>query len=231
MRIILPRFAALTAAMSVALLVSQSALGVDYCKWTDEKGVVHFAEKCPENMESERVEVEPPPPEDSILEAQQRSEALLSDMESRRQERAEERERQSADRSARAESKKGKRERCLDAMVDLHNLREGEAIYFDEAGELHDQFSIHSDSYSGSRTYIGDEEHKALIAEKQSIVQTDCVQSREEIIERIRRLAARSDSQMCRNFHDRFLRDKEYDRSEEVEDLRSIEKTVLEICN
>jgi hypothetical protein len=230
-RIILPRFAAITAAMSIALLASQLAFGTDYCKWTDQNGVVHFAEKCPENIETERVEVQPPPAEDSILEAQQRSEALLSDLESRRQERAEEREQQSANRSARADSKKGKRERCLDAMVDLHNLREGEAIYFDEAGELHDQFSIHSSSYTGARTYIGDEEHKALIAQKQRVVQTDCVQSRDEIIERIRRLAARSDSQMCRNFHDRFLRDKEYDRSEEVEDLQSIEKTVLEICN
>jgi hypothetical protein len=117
------------------------------------------------------------------------------------------------------------------ALVDLHNLREGEAVYFDERGKLHDQFSIHSSSYSGKRTYISDAEHKALIEAKQRIVLSDCVQSRDEIIARIKMLAARSDSQTCKNLYKRVLKDKRYDRSADIEELQSIERTVLETCN
>lgn len=230
-RFIFPRAVAVSAAVSMTFLFCQVVLGVDYCKWTDENGVVHFAEKCPEHIEAERIEVQPPPSEDRILEAQKRSEAMLSETETRRQQRALEKEQQSATRSTQADSRKGKRERCLDAMVDLHNLREGEAMYFDERGELHDQFSIHSSSYTGKRTYIGDAEHKALIEARQNTIRSDCDQSRDEIIARIRKLAERSDSQMCRDVYDQFLKDKEFERSEGIEDLVAQEQTVLEICN
>jgi len=84
---------------------------------------------------------------------------------------------------------------------------------------------------SGERTYISDSEHKALIDTKQEIVLTDCVQSQDEIIARIRMLAATSDSQMCKNLYERVLKDKRYDRSTDLTELQSIEKTVLKACN
>lgn len=230
MRIIHLRFATNFLAIAIALLASQATVGVDYCKWTDENGVVHYAEKCPENIETKRVEIQPPPSEDSIQEAQRRSEDLLSTTESRRQDKTKELEKKAAE-VTQADDKKGARKRCVDAMVDLHNLREGEAVYFDERGELHDQFSVHSSSYSGKRTYIGDAEHKALIDAKQKSVHSDCVQSRDEIIARIKMLAARSDSQTCKNLYERVLKEKRFDRSTGVEELQSIERTVLEVCN
>ena len=218
-------------AISIAtmLLACEAALG-DYCKWTDENGVVHYAEECPESAATERVEIEPTPSQNLVQEAQRRSEALGSSLEKSRKERAEELERQTG-RPAKADLERGKHDRCVDAMVDLHNLQEGEAMYFDESGKLHDQFSIHSSTYSGERTYLGDSEHKALIQAKQEIVLTGCVQSRDEIIARIEMLAERSDSQMCKNLHEQVLTDKKYDRSVNIAELQSIERTVLEVCN
>ncbi|MFC1775747.1 DUF4124 domain-containing protein [Pseudomonadota bacterium] len=217
------------AAIATGLLACEVALG-DFCKWTDENGVVHYAEECPENTQTEQVEIQPSLSREDIQEAQRRSEALLSNLETRRQESAEKMEKQTT-RSTQADHKEGKRERCVDAMVDLHNLQEGEAIYFDAGGKLHDQFSIHSSTYSGERTYISDSEHKALIEAKQRIVQTDCVQSQDAIIARIKMLAARSDSQMCKNLYERVLIDKRFDRSADIAEVQSIEKTVLEVCN
>lgn len=214
----------------IALLACAAAIGGDFCKWTDEDGVVHFADKCPENTETEQVEIQPPPSQDRVQAAQRRSEALLSGVKASEQDRTDRLEKQAA-KSTQGDRTSRNRERCIDAMVDLHNLREGEAMYFDEGGQLHDQFSIHSASYSGVRTYIDDVEHKALIEDKQKIVLTDCVQSRDEIIARIEKLAARSDNQMCKNLYDRVLKDKRYDRLTNIEELQSTEKTVLEICN
>lgn len=230
MRIFHSRFAINFLAIATALLASQATLGVDYCKWTDENGVVHYTETCPENIETQRVEIRPPPSEESIIEAQRRSDALLSATESRGEDKTRKLEKETAE-VMQGDGKEGARKRCVDAMVDLHNLLEGEAVYFDERGQLHDQFSVHSSSYSGKRTYIGDAEHKALIEAKQKIVHSDCVQSRDEIIARVKMLAARSDSQTCKNLYEQVLKEKRFDRSTEVEELQSIEKTVLEVCN
>lgn len=226
---IIPKLVAMSLVITPGFLACEAALG-DFCKWTDKNGVVHYAEECPENAEAEQVKVQPSLSRESVQAAQRRSATRLSDLQANKQERAEELERQSA-RSPQVDSKQGKRERCVDAMVDLHNLQEGEAVYFDDRGKLHDQFSSHSSSYSGARTYISDPEHKALIEAKQSIVLNNCVQSQDEIIARTKMLAARSDSQMCNNLYERVLKDKRYDRSTDIAELQSIEKTVLEVCN
>jgi hypothetical protein len=215
--------------MTTGLLACESALS-DYCKWTDENGVVHYAEKCPENIETEQVEIKPPPSQGLVQDAQKRSEALQSNLKKSRQERTAELEGETS-MPTQESLEPGKRQRCVDAMVDLHNLQEGEAVYFDDSGKLHDQFSVHSSTYSGNRTYISDLEHKALIEAKQKIVLTDCIQSRDETISRIKMLAARSDSQVCKNLYERVLKEKRFDRSADIAELLLIEKTVLEVCN
>lgn len=225
------RFVATVLLIAVALLVSRDAFGEGFCKWTDENGVVHYAEKCPENSEAERVEIQPPPSEESLREARRRSEALQSALEAGAQARQEQASDRTSARSAQADRRESRRERCINAMVDLHNLLEGEAVYFDEEGRIHDQFSIHSSSYTGERTYIDDAGHEALIADRRQTAREDCDPSREELIERIKMLAQRSDSQVCRNVYQRFLKDGPFGRSESIEELRSTEQTVLEICN
>ena len=63
MRVSLQYFVTLTAVIAIAMLPCKVSLGGGYCKWTDENGVVHYAEKCPEKTLTEQVEIQPPPSE------------------------------------------------------------------------------------------------------------------------------------------------------------------------
>jgi hypothetical protein len=68
------QFAAL---FGIFFLLTCAILGADICKWVDDQGVTHYAERCPEEVESEPVEIQPPPTEAQQEAARQRSEALL----------------------------------------------------------------------------------------------------------------------------------------------------------
>lgn len=46
------------------------------CKWVDENGVTHYAERCPEEAEAREVEIAPPPSAQQVEEARQRAQAL-----------------------------------------------------------------------------------------------------------------------------------------------------------
>lgn len=61
------------------LLVSEPTFGENFCKWTDEDGVVHFAANCPENVESATVVTEGNRTEAQIRQAEQHSKSLLTD--------------------------------------------------------------------------------------------------------------------------------------------------------
>ena len=63
----------------LALLASESTSGEDYCKWTDENGVVHFAEKCPENVESATIATESERTESQIKAAEEHTKSLLTE--------------------------------------------------------------------------------------------------------------------------------------------------------
>lgn len=52
--------AAMAGVFVSALLMVHDARG-EFCKWVDSKGVTHFAETCPEDVEAETVEVTEPP--------------------------------------------------------------------------------------------------------------------------------------------------------------------------
>ena len=72
MRVSLQYFVTLTAVIAIAMLPCKVSLGGGYCKWTDENGVVHYAEKCPEKTLTEQVEIQPPPSEQQIVAAKER---------------------------------------------------------------------------------------------------------------------------------------------------------------
>lgn len=219
----------LAVVISVFPLDAAGAAGL--CKWTDENGVVHYAETCPEDKDAQLIEIAPPPDPERVEEAKRRAQAMIHDRELRQSESQSQEAEKKAAMARQSESALTARSSCVEAMMDLHNLREGEAMYFDEDGRLHDQFSIHSESYTGERRYIEDEEHKALIRQKAGIVSAACEQSREEIIARIAMLAERSDSEMCKRLYERVLQDKKYDRRTDMQELQGIEKTVLDSCN
>ncbi len=57
-----------------ALLAAPLYAGI--CKWVDENGVTHYAERCPQEIETQEVEIAPPPSTQQAEEARQRAHAL-----------------------------------------------------------------------------------------------------------------------------------------------------------
>jgi hypothetical protein len=75
-------FACCTAIIAVSLVVN-----AEMCKWVDEDGTVNYAESCPENIESVKVDIQPPPSQSQVAEAEQQSaeyRKVLSDRKSPR---------------------------------------------------------------------------------------------------------------------------------------------------
>ena len=61
----------------IYVLLTSGILCADICKWVDEQGVTHFAERCPEGVTAETLELRPPLTEAQQEAARERSEALL----------------------------------------------------------------------------------------------------------------------------------------------------------
>lgn len=57
----------------VAAIVVVGSVSGDLCKWVDEHGTVHYAESCPEGVNSVSVEIESPPSQAQVAEAQKRA--------------------------------------------------------------------------------------------------------------------------------------------------------------
>jgi hypothetical protein len=70
--------------ISALALLTSSAFGAGICKWVDEQGVAHYAEKCPDNVEAREFEIRAPPSEQQVEAARNRSEALLQQLSSHR---------------------------------------------------------------------------------------------------------------------------------------------------
>jgi len=66
----------LAALLLGAWLLSGRESTAEICKWVDEKGVTHFAERCPGDIEVESVTIEQGPTEEQKRAAEQRSQAM-----------------------------------------------------------------------------------------------------------------------------------------------------------
>jgi hypothetical protein len=67
--------------LTCLLLASSVPAGI--CKWVDESGVTHYAEKCPEGIDAQSVKIPPPPADEDVEAARARSETLLQESRSR----------------------------------------------------------------------------------------------------------------------------------------------------
>ena len=61
-----------------SLAATVSALGGEYCKWTDESGVVYYAEKCPDNIKSAIIATQDERTESQIRLAEEHTKSLMS---------------------------------------------------------------------------------------------------------------------------------------------------------
>ncbi|MDH3903893.1 MAG: DUF4124 domain-containing protein [Xanthomonadales bacterium] len=69
----------------VAIVAVTDVANGEMCKWVDENGTIHYAEKCPEAVDSVKVEIQPPPSQAQMAEAERRStesRRILSDRKS-----------------------------------------------------------------------------------------------------------------------------------------------------
>lgn len=76
------RIHAIPAALGLGALLFLIPGWSDICKWVDEDGVTHYADRCPENVGAEQVEITPPPSAERIEEARRQAESLQRQMES-----------------------------------------------------------------------------------------------------------------------------------------------------
>ena len=134
--------------LAIGLVVSAGADAGMY-KWTDAQGNVHYGERPPPGMESEKMGVPPSPKGadvdssrdrwDNILERQQRADEL----------RREDKERKQQEKAEQQQHEANRKKACAAAHYDLEVLRaqvpvyeyddKGERVYFDEetrAGEI-----------------------------------------------------------------------------------------------
>ncbi len=79
MRIAPQKFVTIPLMVVLTLIAAIAASGGEYCKWTDESGVVHFAENCPDNVTSAIVATEGERTESQIKAAEEHSKSLLSE--------------------------------------------------------------------------------------------------------------------------------------------------------
>lgn len=68
-------------------LVIASHSAAQICKWVDEDGVTHYAEKCPEEVNGQEVKIDSGPSETDVELARQRSEQSREGLEARKKER------------------------------------------------------------------------------------------------------------------------------------------------
>jgi hypothetical protein len=124
----------------------------EICKWQDESGTVHYAEECPEEIESARVEIQPPPSQARIHEADSRYAAA-------------ERGEDSGDATVPAGSDTARmREMCIQARLSLSSLDGNRPVYFDQRGQLQSENyqSVRNEYDRGARHLSADARAREL---------------------------------------------------------------------
>lgn len=130
----------------VLTIVAVDVVNADMCRWVDEDGCVHYAETCPENVESTIVEIQAPPSPAQVDEANKRS----ADVQLERREREEV---PSEPAELSTINVDQMRDRCIEARLSLDALSQGKPIYYDKSGqlqaELHQSVRFEFDRDSG----------------------------------------------------------------------------------
>ena len=72
-------------ALILTLVSDGPAFAVEFCKWTDESGVVHYSKDCPEDVSSTVVPTQDKRTQGQIQAAEEHSKSLLSQTSTHRQ--------------------------------------------------------------------------------------------------------------------------------------------------
>ena len=172
------------------LVIPWSAQG-EMCRWVDENGTVHYAEKCPEGVKGSGVRIDPGPTADQVRAAQE----ISRQHEQGRRDRdvAEPEPASSAQDSVSVEI-------CIDATLAEDTLERPLPVYFDESGELHHGRSSHSQTYQGERRYLDDAERQAELTRVRQLISQHCGESKSDIIAQSEELKARIKVKLCTDY-------------------------------
>lgn len=156
------------------LIVFSSADVAAFCKWVDESGAVHYAETCPEDVDSTEIETQAPPPQERVEEAVRRFEQLQEKRKVQREFKNQQAEKRAAKKQQLRATKRAQTELCIEARSKLQVLGTSRPVYYDEVGKLHIQWLIDSDSYEGKRRYIDDNERQISFKRWNQIALDNC---------------------------------------------------------
>jgi hypothetical protein len=105
----------------------------EMCKWVDEQGCVHYAETCPEGVESESVTLHPPPSTKAAEEASKRFSGTGDSQDIN--------EKSPPDTSKVTEFEfKQMLQLCTSARLSLQALARGLPVYYNDQGQLQAEF-------------------------------------------------------------------------------------------
>ncbi len=145
-------------------------LSAQMCKWTDENGTVHYAERCPEGVTGKDIELQEGPTREAVEAAKARAQALLESRAARQAESELDVEQQRYLDDSEAEGI-DRAIQCVTALREARILRLQLAVFYDENGQLHYNRSHYDHSYQGPRTYVDDADRPAVLAD--AIKRTD----------------------------------------------------------
>jgi len=125
-----------------------------FCKWVDESGAVHYAETCPEDVDSTEIETQALPSQEQVEDAIRGLEQLQEKRKVQREFKNQQAEKKAAEKQQLRAEKGAQTELCVKAIMNLAALGQPGPDYYDEAGELHNIRSSHSEWYEGDRRFL-----------------------------------------------------------------------------
>ena len=196
----------------VFAIVFVDVANAEMCKWIDEDGCVHYAETCPEGVESIRVEILAPPTQEQVDEAN-RSTPELPALQSGKEE-------LSAESTVLSTFKINQMtDRCIKARLNLEALSQSLPVYYDKLGQLQAEYH-QSVQFDRSGSYLNADmvkranEHWTLVEKDNCTVAV----SRSKVNRGIRQKQKEHQQQLCdfwrteleymernKSFHDKRL--------------------------
>ena len=146
----------------------------EFCKWVDESGAVHYAETCPEDIDSTEIETQALPSQEQVEEAIRRFEQLQEKRKVQREVKNQQAEKRATEKQQLRAKKGAQTELCVEARSNLQVLGTTRPVYYDEVGKLHIQWLFDSDSYEGKRRYIDDDERQVSFERWNQIALDNC---------------------------------------------------------
>ncbi len=153
---------------SLLAIVIVDVVNAEMCKWVDEDGCVHYAETCPEGVESTEVEIQPPPSQAQLEEASKRSADVQ--LQQRGQE-----ETPSEPPELSTFEFNQMRDRCIEARRSLDVLSQNLPVYYDKLVQL--QAELHQSvmfEFDRSSSYLNADAIKRAYEHWNLVKQDNC---------------------------------------------------------